>query len=616
MNLARAYGLNRSIGGAIVAIAIVSLLSGISVMLTMRQVEDAVARMDRSNRIVRELDAFKTAMLNQETGARGFLLTGRKESLEPYQLGRSQLEVALQYLHELIGDDQRLLDAEAAARDWQRDFGNVVAKSVEDPAMADNARALAAAGAGKSRFDRLRNRLGAIEKEQDQEHARQTAAVARANRNANIALSVGLVLVLLICASIGVAVSRIIVKPLVELAGVMGRLASGDVDVEVPGTGRRDEVGGMARAVAVFKTSMIELDRTSVLRATADTLPALVGYIDVRRRIGFLNSEFERWFDLPENADDSWGRPLADVFTARPFPGVNTELATALAGTEVRFDYPMLRDGEHRDLQARYRPHLAAGGQVLGAVTLLTDITERKEMELRLANQARDLLRSNEELEQFAYVASHDLKAPLRGIDNLVTWIEEDLGDAVTGEVRTNMDLLRSRVRRLEALLDDLLAYSRAGRGELTRDAVDAGELVQELAELVSPPEGFSIKAVGALPTLRTSRAPLTQVLQNLIANAIKHHDHPASGHIWIEAAEQGVFTEFVVSDDGPGIPEQYRERVFGMFQTLKPRDEVEGSGMGLAIVKKLVERQRGTIWLTDSPRGRGLAVHFTWPRR
>jgi signal transduction histidine kinase len=176
------------------------------------------------------------------------------------------------------------------------------------------------------------------------------------------------------------------------------------------------------------------------------------------------------------------------------------------------------------------------------------------------------------------------------------------------------MDLLKSRVRRLESLLDDLLAYSRAGCGDTASSLVDTKELVEELAVLVSPPPGFSIAGGETLPTLETARAPLTQVVQNLIGNAIKHHDHPANGHVWIEALALPDVIEFTITDDGPGIPERFRERVFGMFQTLKPRDEVEGSGMGLAIVKKLVERQGGKIWLTEGREGQGLSVHFTWP--
>ena len=251
---------------------------------------------------------------------------------------------------------------------------------------------------------------------------------------------------------------------------------------------------------------------------------------------------------------------------------------------------------------------------MLGVVTLLTDITDRKRLERRLSSQARTLKRSNEELEQFAYVASHDLKAPLRGIENLVGWIEEDLEGTLTGDTRSNMDLLKTRVRRLESLLDDLLAYSRAGRIEAKSETVDVSQVVEELAALVSPPDGLSIKGSPRLPVLRSAKAPLVQAIQNLIGNAIKHHDHPADGHVWIDARSDSEMVEFTVADDGPGIPVQYRDRVFGMFQTLKPRDEVEGSGMGLAIVRKLVDRQGGRIWLDEGPDGRGVSVHFTWP--
>lgn len=272
------------------------------------------------------------------------------------------------------------------------------------------------------------------------------------------------------------------------------------------------------------------------------------------------------------------------------------------------------KDGSFYWVDTTIVPILGERAKLIGYAAIRIDITDRKQMEHRLAQQTQDLLRSNEELEQFAYVASHDLKAPLRGIENLVSWIEEDLESSLTGDTRSNMDLLKSRVRRLESLLDDLLAYSRAGRRDTASDLVDTKELVGELAILVGPPQGFSIVRGETLPTLETARAPLTQVVQNLISNAIKHHDRPANGHVWIEALTLPHAIEFTVTDDGPGIPERFRERVFGMFQTLKPRDEVEGSGMGLAIVKKLIEIQGGKIWLTEGRAGQGLSVHFTWP--
>ncbi len=616
------YGLNRTLGGAIGAIALVSLLSSGVVLATLNQSDKAVGARLHSNQIIRRLDAFRSAMLDQETGIRGYLLTGKDTSLEPYRAGVPALDDAISQLRLLIGtinpaQTGRLADAEAAARTWQNDVAEPVLHAMADPATRAQAVEIEAQGRGKQLFDHFRQTLIEIQGDEQKALANQSAAVAASERNSIIAVSLGTLVTLLICGGVGVAINRLIVQPLVTLSGVMRRLTQRDLEAVVPNVLQRNEVGEMARSVEVFKKGLIELDRTSLLRATADTLPAMVGYVTAARRIGFLNSEFMEWFDLKtEDVAEVYGRPLAQVFAFDPFPGASNELEAAFAGVETRFEHRLARRGmARRDVEGFYRPHRSPDGTILGVVTLLTDITDRKRLERRLAHQARELLRSNEELEQFAYVASHDLKAPLRGIENLVSWIEEDLEGSLTGDTRTNMELLKSRVRRLESLLDDLLAYSRAGRAADASDLVDTGALVQELAVLVSPPEGFTITAEPSLPTLQAPRAPLTQVLQNLIGNAIKHHDHPSDGHVWVEAASiTAEAVEFVVTDDGPGIPARFHDRVFGMFQTLRPRDEVEGSGMGLAIVKKLVERQGGKIWLTEGRDGRGLSVHFAWP--
>ena len=358
------------------------------------------------------------------------------------------------------------------------------------------------------------------------------------------------------------------------------------------------------------------MDTASLLRATADTLPGMVGYVDARHRVGFLNDEFSSWFDLQtQDVADLFGRPLSEVFSRDPFPGLE-QLETALQGTETRSEHRLSRRGsKRRDVEAFYRPHKGADGSVLGVVVLLTDITERKRMARELAEQAKTMRRANEELEQFAYVASHDLKAPLRAIENLVGWIEEDLDALLTADTRKNMDLLKSRVQRLESLLDDLLGYSRAGRDDARVEDIDIGRLIADVSSMVDPPAGFMIATEGVMPSMRSAKAPLMQAFQNLIGNALKHHDHPEDGHIWIEVLEDGPMLEFAVADDGPGIPSKYRDRVFGMFQTLKPRDQIEGSGMGLAIVRKLVDRQGGRIWLDDGREKRGVTVRFTWPR-
>ncbi len=224
----------------------------------------------------------------------------------------------------------------------------------------------------------------------------------------------------------------------------------------------------------------------------------------------------------------------------------------------------------------------------------------------------QDLRRTVAELEQFAYAASHDLKAPLRGISSICAWLEEDLADGNTADFPEHLALMRRRVRRMERLLADLRAWSRVGRVESQVREVDLGELVDGVIELVAPPEGFVIERQAELPRLRTAAGALEQVLLNLFTNAVKHHDRD-SGHVWLRCKRRGDGLDFEVADDGPGIPAEYRDKALQVFKTLRPRDEVEGSGMGLAITKKIVEGAGGRIEIGDNE-PRGAVFRFRWP--
>ncbi len=234
------------------------------------------------------------------------------------------------------------------------------------------------------------------------------------------------------------------------------------------------------------------------------------------------------------------------------------------------------------------------------------------ERSVELAEANLRLEETNRELERFAYAASHDLKAPLRGIDNLATFITEDTAGVLSDETRSDLQRMRRLIRRLERLLDDLLEYARVGRLKQQLRHVNTQSLVTEIVELLLPPEGFKVE-IGNLPDLHTDRAPLEQVFRNLIDNAIKHRDRP-DGRVHVSARDTGKYIEFAVRDDGPGIPAEYQEQVFQMFRTLRPRDQVEGSGMGLALVKKIVETRGGSIHL-ESEAGKGATFRFLWPK-
>jgi signal transduction histidine kinase len=232
---------------------------------------------------------------------------------------------------------------------------------------------------------------------------------------------------------------------------------------------------------------------------------------------------------------------------------------------------------------------------------------------LELVRYSEQLKKQNEELNQFSYVVSHDLKAPLRAIFKLSEWIEEDLGPAIPAESKKNMQILRGRVFRLEALINGLLEYSKIGRLEVPVERVDVYTMLKETTDLLNPPAHIKIEITNDMPVLNTKKYLLQQVFINLLANAIKYNDKE-NGKVMISSQEAGDFHQFTVEDNGIGIAPAYHEKVFEMFQTLESRDKVEGTGVGLAIIKKSVEDIGGTIRL-ESEENKGARFIFTWPK-
>jgi PAS domain S-box-containing protein len=242
----------------------------------------------------------------------------------------------------------------------------------------------------------------------------------------------------------------------------------------------------------------------------------------------------------------------------------------------------------------------------------IADVTARHEAEQAKELHRQELERSNRELESFAYAASHDLKAPLRAITNLADWIAEDMTNGSASDAAENLALLQGRASRMAMLLDGMLDYAKAGHAVSTVEDVDTMELMRAVEAMVAPAPGFVIACEGALPVIRTSRTPLQVVLTNLVGNAIKHHDR-SEGRVVVSAVSGAGVTTFRVADDGPGIPAGFHERIFAIFQTLASRDDVESSGIGLAIVKRRVTAFGGRIWVESAPPARGTTFVFTW---
>lgn len=241
------------------------------------------------------------------------------------------------------------------------------------------------------------------------------------------------------------------------------------------------------------------------------------------------------------------------------------------------------------------------------------EISERERAEERQIELNRELETINKELNDFAYIVSHDLKEPLRAISSLSSWIATDYAGKLDEPGKEQIDLLLKRVERMYDLIEGILQYSRAGRIREEKVEVNLNDLVREVLEMLPGKKNIGVIIENALPTIEFEKTRVEQVFQNLLSNAVKFMDKP-TGEIRIACVDDNGYYRFSVKDSGPGIEERYFERIFQMFQTLSPRDELESTGIGLALVKKIVEMYGGRVWV-ESRVGYGSTFHFTLPK-
>jgi signal transduction histidine kinase len=223
------------------------------------------------------------------------------------------------------------------------------------------------------------------------------------------------------------------------------------------------------------------------------------------------------------------------------------------------------------------------------------------------------LKRKNEELDQFAHIVSHDLKAPLRGISNVVLWIEEDHGNELSPKVHDYMHLIHGRLNRAENLINGILSYARIEKEAYEKEEVNVKVMVEEIIAEQIIPSGLRIDVDNRLPTIVTQKLPLMQVFSNLINNAIKYHNKQ-DGKVKIYSREFRDEYEFFVEDNGPGIAHNHHSKIFKIFQTLQERDSFESTGVGLSIVQKILDARKEKIMLR-SEAGKGSVFSFTWKK-
>ncbi len=344
----------------------------------------------------------------------------------------------------------------------------------------------------------------------------------------------------------------------------------------------------------------------------ADATPVMIWMTDESNLTYYFN---QTWLEFT-------GRKLEDEIGTGWFKNVHpddrfvfSEIKKLLTDNiNYSCEYRLKRhDGVYRHILEIGTPRFLADGSFGGYMGSCLDITEMKTAQIELANQTKELQRSNEELEQFAYVASHDLQEPLRMVNSYVQLVKKRVEAKRTDGIEEFMEYAVDGVNRMQGLINDLLQYSRVNRKGNPFATVDMNEVLKivmaHLANKVA--ENKAQVELSDLPILQGDSFQLIRLFQNLIENALKFKAEGVIPVIKIAVEEKGDFWQFSIKDNGIGIDQKFYNRIFVIFQRLHARTDYEGTGIGLAVCKKIVERHGGEIWI-ESETGKGSTFYFT----
>ena len=572
-------------------------------ILRKRMIE-AQQYVDRTNQVLVKSQSTLVSLLNAETGVRGYYIGREQTFLEPYEIALKTLEQTLIDLEQLVQDNPSQVQQVKLLDTIARDRMSLLQASVERVNNEDLSSFLVVKErllAGKQVMDQFRVAIGQFEVEERRILALRTQSLQnQQSMNANI-MWLGIVLSLFGTA-LTIRLLRQLGRELQQrelhlsesrnlIEAIVANVIDGVVIINVQGKIQSFNAAA-ANMFGYDPTDVVDWQWQRLLQQEADITQRLLYYStdDYRHRLGDAASD---------NMLTSMAPPVGEIWQA----------------------IGKRKNGDCFPIEASISSIMLDNDRLV----IIRDITSRQQIAAKLQAKAIQLanlnnslntsnqllLRSNRELDQFAHITSHDLKAPLRAIANLSEWIEDDFGPSLTDETRSNMKLLRSRVTRMQSLLNSLLEYSRAGRHSAPVTVVDVHSLLTEILQTLDPPSTFTTVIVAPMPTMLTRRQPLQQVFTHLIDNAIRHHP-TKMGIINVSVADLGDRYEFAISDNGDGIDAQFQERIYTIFQTLKARDLQENMGAGLAIIKKIVTAEGGIIRL-ESTVGNGATFWFTW---
>ncbi len=574
------------VGAILVAIPASCLAIVLLVLMDFRR-EEALLRENTKNIEARIFYSTQVLqyIVDYETGVRGYLLTRNQQFLEPYYESKRRLPYALAALEQDAPAEASILPV-LKAQIEQRFIITETLLATEQPAILASPQLFQQLERAKTITDQIRQTITSFKQQQRALLQQQQQQIQQRAQQIDQVQIIGAVLSVLTYTAV-VYLFQILNQQIIK---------------------RRQEVQ--------------ELSVTN--KSLTDTLVEGVILLDQRGIIESLNPAAEKI--LGYQSPSLRGRALVHVL----FPANNVEptsLVNAAAWVEARIATRQLEQMEIYRHDGHTVPIELSISRIPSErpqlITLIRDVSDRVQLTDTLAEKVKELAKTNfalrhskQALESFVQASAHDLKTPLRGVASLAQWIESDLEAQIDVDTQAHFELLHRRVRRMQAIIDGLLSYSRIDTWIAQTQIVNVDLLLQEVCQAIPVPDKFEVRVEKPMPILQTSYLALKLVFEQLIRNAIEHHDSD-HGCITIMATPQSDNIDFCVCDDGPGIEPAYRERVLKMFQVLKHQaDSTNNIGIGLALVGKTIDLIGGTLELGSVNDGRGLAVHFSWPRQ
>ena len=591
-DVSRSSGFRRSLIQAFVYPLVLLILLIVIFLWQLGVVLRTTALVEHSNLIITQASVVLNQLVDMETGLRGYLMTGEPLFLEPYQQAQSTIDVSMNRLQTQVNDDDaqmgRLNTVYPVVRNWRQYATDALAVQAKGQTADGTATQLT----GKQIMDAIRQQFAVFVDTEDRLRNERILSTQSASQ---------IVIMIVILSGLGVGGLLAIIsrQRLVQLS----------------------QTYEQALVSSYKQTEEISTQR-EWLRGVLSSIGDAVIATDARGNIAFINPVTEQLTGW--SADEATGKPLHTVYKLvqdeAASPDFSTSQKIALSSADSK--RLLARSGKDTPIEDNVAAIKDGRGKWVGTVLVFRDVTRRNQIEqerlrlLETKTQYANMLRqSNEQLNQFAYIASHDLQEPLRMVVSYLQLLEQRFSKSLDSDAREFITYAVDGATRMKELITGLLAYARLDTDEpLSHDLISMQiALGKALTNLASPiAESKAIITHAVLPELRADSLQMMQLLQNLIGNAIKFRaEQPPKIHIGAEKVNDEW--QFSVQDNGIGIAPEYQERIFGMFQRLHHRSDYAGTGIGLAICKKVVERHHGRIWV-ESTEGQGTTFHFSIP--